>query len=50
MVLFLNSRDDLQTPECKNERNISCARSEACCYETPEGCHVCFCQNHDYLG
>jgi len=40
---------DLQTPECKNERNISCARSEACCYETPEGCHVCFCQNHDYL-
>jgi len=41
--------NDLQTPECRNERNISCVRSEVCCYETPDGCHVCFCQNHDYL-
>merc|ERR1712183_858496 len=41
--------NDLQTPECRNETNISCVRSEVCCYETPDGCHVCFCQNHDYL-
>jgi len=36
-------------PECRQEDNVNCARSQRCCYATFDGCSVCFCQQHDYL-
>lgn len=40
---------DYLLPQCRQEDNVRCARSQRCCYPSFDGCTVCFCQAHDYL-
>jgi len=40
---------DYMLPQCRQEDDVRCARSQRCCYPTYDGCTVCFCQAHDYL-